>query len=146
MKDMRPVERLRDLPCQAMKCRSDLLFVGRHRRRAEYEVEHLEPRFFDGILILGFQQRLSEMRVDEVDAVELAIELRRIAHDHVLPWPAWLPSMVTRHPRATERNAARFGVRPDGMALHLGMLCCGVRAFMARERMLVRDDRPPIVD
>src|SRR5262249_10437611 len=102
MKAMRHGERLPDLPRHAMKCRSDLLFIGRHRRRADDEIEHLEPRLFDGILVLRFEQRLGEVCVAEVDAVELTIELRQVVHDRVFPRAAWVPSMITPHPRAAE--------------------------------------------
>src|SRR2546422_2676883 len=79
----------------------------------------------------------------EVDSVELAIELRQIAHDGPLPRTAWLPAMVARHPSG-ECDAARFRMRPSSR--HLGMLGHGVRAGVSGQRMLIGDDSPPILD
>ena len=38
-----------------------------------------KPRLFDPLLVLRLEQRLREVRVAEVDAVELAVELRELA-------------------------------------------------------------------
>lgn len=66
-----PVERLLDLPHQSHVGRRDLLFIRWHRRRTEDEVEHLHAGPLDTLGILGPQERLGQMGMTEVDAVEL---------------------------------------------------------------------------
>jgi hypothetical protein len=73
-----PVERPLDLPHESGKRRRHLLLVRRDGGGAEDELEHLDPGALHGIGILGAEQGLGEVRVPEVDAVELPAELRQL--------------------------------------------------------------------
>ena len=55
---MRPVKGPLHLPDHPRKGQSHLLFVRRHRGRAEDEVEDLKPGLLDPLGVLGAQQRL----------------------------------------------------------------------------------------
>src|SRR5881409_1002072 len=85
MEDVGPIEGLCDFPRHAVERWRDLLLVWWHRRRAEDEVHDLESCRLDVVWLLGPEQRLREMGVTEVDAVELTVELgscRITAHFH----------------------------------------------------------------
>src|SRR4029434_4679654 len=56
VEDVRPIERLRDLPREAVDRRRNLLLVGRDGRRTEDELQHVEACLFDPRFVLGLQQ------------------------------------------------------------------------------------------
>src|SRR5262245_31263896 len=85
MEDVRPVEGLRHLPRQTVECRRHLFLIRGYPWRAEDEIDDLETRTFDRVLIACLQKSLGQMRVAEVDAVELVVELRKVALDGPLP-------------------------------------------------------------
>src|SRR5262245_61494259 len=85
MEDVRPVEGLRHFPRQTIEGRRHLFLIRGYPWRAEDEVDDLETRTFDRVLIACLQEGLREVRMAEVDAVELVIELRKVALDGPLP-------------------------------------------------------------
>ena len=144
VKDMCPVERLGDFPGHAMKRWRDLLLVGRDWWGAEDEVDHFQPCLLDPFAVLRLEERLGEMRMTEVDAVELAVELRQITHHRVLPRATRLPSMVARHPVA-EPDSARLRMLAN-RRVQLWMLAGDMRSRVSGERVLIGHHGPPIVD
>jgi hypothetical protein len=155
VEEMRPVERLGDLPHEAVEGGRHLLLVRRYGGRAEDEVEDLGAGALERVRLLRLQQGLGEMGVAEVDPVELAIELRQLALERPPPGAPGLPAVIAPDPLALERHSARSGMRRDqgcravrgvlGVHAQLGMRRRHVRAAMSRERVDVRDHDLPVV-
>src|SRR5262247_1320719 len=145
VEDVSPVERLGHLGREPTERRRNLLLVWGHPRRAEDEIEDFEPRLLDLPGVLRAQQCLAEMRVAEVDAVELTIELRQLLLRGVSPRAPWLAAMIARDPLPAEGDAAWLRMRPAFRRSKLRVLGRIVGARMPGERVLIGDDRPPVL-
>src|SRR5262245_12412235 len=85
------------------------------------------------------------MRVTEVDAVELTIELRQLPLRCVPPRAPWLAAMIARDPLPSESDAAWLRMRPAFRRSKLRVLGGVVRARVPGQRVLIGDDRPPVL-
>src|SRR5205823_7793896 len=97
---VRPVEGPLHFPDHADERRCYLLFVRRHRGRAENEVKHLQAGLLDPLLVLGAEQRFGEVGVAEVNAVKLTKELWELARQGPIPGPMRLPPLIPGYPFA----------------------------------------------
>ncbi len=123
---VRQVEGALRLPDHPGEGRGHLLLVRRDAGGAEDELQDLQARLFDLWRVLGAQQRFGQVRVAEIDPVELTIELGQHARERPVGAAPVLPAVVPRHPLALGRECAHEQAQEERADGEEGVQTCHV--------------------